>query len=66
MIAEPNCHKRSCKHFLGVKNDGSELTERVYCKAFPDRIPSSIAYGPNDHLKPYPGDHGKQFEQGEP
>jgi len=65
MIMEPNCFKRSCKYFLGVKNDGDESTERVYCTAFPDKIPDAIAYGDNPHRKPYPGDHGIQFEKAE-
>jgi len=50
MIMEPECHKRKCGHFIGVKNDGSELTEHVYCKAFPNQIPDKIAYGKNKHL----------------
>ncbi len=52
MIAEPNCHKRKCKHFIGVKSDGLELNERVYCEAFPDKIPDKIAYGNNKHIIP--------------
>ena len=52
MIAEPNCHKRKCKHFIGVKNDRLELNERVYCKTFPDKIPDKISYGNNKHNVP--------------
>jgi len=52
MIAEPNCYKRHCKHFIGIKNDGTEINERVYCEAFPDKIPYEIAYGNNKHLVP--------------
>jgi hypothetical protein len=63
MIAEPNCYRRRCKHFIGVKNDGDETTERVVCAAFPDGIPDEIAYGENDHTAPYPGDGGIQFEE---
>jgi len=63
MIITPQCFKRNCKHFLGVKNDGDETTERVYCAAFPDRIPNKIAYGDNLHLTPVEGDHGIQFEK---
>lgn len=55
MLAEPTCHKRKCKHFLGIKNDGDETTERVYCEAFPDRIPAEIAYGDHPHTKPLKG-----------
>jgi hypothetical protein len=45
MIQEPNCWKRHCRNFLGVKNDGDETSERVYCRIYPDRIPDGIAYG---------------------
>jgi len=63
MISEPNCHKRQCKHFIGVTNDGDETTEMVYCTAFPDGIPDVIAYGDNPHLILFEGDHGIQFEK---
>lgn len=58
MLIEPNCFKRKCKNFIGVhgdrdkQNEYREETERVYCKAFSDRIPNEIAYGKNKHLKP--------------
>ena len=52
MIIEPTCFIRNCVHFLGVKNNGDERTERVICKAFPDGIPYEISYGDNKHLKP--------------
>lgn len=64
MLAKPNCSKRNCKHFLGVKNDtNEECNDVVVCTAFPDRIPEEIAYGDNQHTSPFPGDHGIQFEQ---
>jgi len=53
MLKEPDCFRRSCKHFKGVKQpDGTERTEVNYCDAFPNGIPRDIAYGNNDHLKP--------------
>jgi len=53
MLAEPNCYKRKCKHYIGViQPDGTELTETNSCKAFPKGIPDEIAYGNNLHLKP--------------
>jgi len=63
MIAEPKCHIRRCKHYLGVNQpDGTELTERNVCNAFSEGIPYVIAYGNNDHREPYDGDNGIQFE----
>lgn len=56
MIIVPNCHKRKCRNFLGVKQpDGTEATEFVYCLAFPDGIPHEIAYGSNKHTEPLEG-----------
>lgn len=55
MMKEPRCWTRGCKHFIGVKQpDGTEMTERVVCEAFPDGIPDAIAYGPLNHLRPLP------------
>lgn len=45
MIEAPICYHRKCTNYLGVKNDGDEMTEKVICKVYPDRIPSGIAYG---------------------
>lgn len=53
MLLTSNCFKRECKHFIGVEQpDGTELTERVICSAFPKAIPEDIAYGNNEHLVP--------------
>ena len=32
------------------------------CDAFPDGIPKEILDGTVSHMKPYPGDHGIQYE----
>jgi len=46
MLAEPNCFKKRCEHYLGViQPDGTELTEVCNCKVYPDGIPDDIAYG---------------------
>ena len=56
MLKSPNCYKRKCKHFRGViQPDGTEITEKVACDAFPEGIPDSIAYGDKKHLKPIKG-----------
>ena len=66
MLATPNCYTRKCKHFQGVKqDDGTEASEIVVCKAFPEGIPPVIAYEDNKHLEPFKGDHGIQFEEQE-
>ena len=55
MLAEPNCWKRRCKHYIGVvQPDGTEMTETNSCKAFPKGIPAEIAYGNNRHLSKHP------------
>lgn len=58
MIAESKCHKRGCLHFIGVINDGTEETERVVCKAYPNGIPNDIAYGTNKHSEIQPDQLG--------
>lgn len=63
MLAQPRCSARHCKHLLGARNDGQEYNERPICAAFPDGIPEEIAYGDNLHTRPYPGDHGIQYER---
>ena len=53
-----SCKLRECIH-LG-KLDLTIFNWR--CKAFPDGIPREIGFGDNDHTKPYPGDHGIQYQ----
>ncbi len=43
-----------CKHF-NKRGRGS-------CPAFPNGIPGRILLGTIDHVNPYEGDHGIQFE----
>lgn len=68
MLLEPNCYRRHCKYYRGVKNDSipfNEAEERNFCAAFPDRIPGEIAYGDNDHSKPLEGQGNDiTFEKG--
>ena len=60
MLSQPFCHKRKCVHYLGVKqDDGTEMTEINYCKAYPDGIPDEIAYGEFPHDEVYPGQTGE-------
>jgi len=55
MIVECNCSKRNCRWYQGLIYKKPEYTENDIqnstdgfsnlCKAFPDGIPSKIAYG---------------------
>lgn len=52
MLLTPNCYIRNCKYFQGAKRLGiTEDTEVVYCDAYPQGIPSDIAYGDDLHLE---------------
>lgn len=72
MIQEPNCRKRGCLFFTGLKFDEvAEETESPgdavpTCIAFPAGIPDAIAFGANTHTKPYKGDGGIRFERSVP
>lgn len=51
MITEPQCSKRKCKHFQGIiQPDGTEMSERPACEAYPNGIPDMIAFGEDLHL----------------
>jgi len=55
MLPAPNCYKRKCRHYLGIRWFGNtEASENNYCEAFPGGIPAEIAYGENKHLRPLP------------
>ena len=58
LVFSPVCNL--CKYFsvLGTIDKGIHI-----CTAFPNGIPDEIWRGENKHTKPYPGDHGIQFEQ---
>ena len=50
MRGTPKCFSRRCIHFTGaIQPDGTELTERVVCSAYPNGIPNSITRGDDDH-----------------
>ena len=55
MIAPSNCYERKCAWYLGISQpDGTEMTERHYCAAFPDGIPEDITDGDNKHTEVQP------------
>ncbi len=50
MIDRPRCHERDCINLRGVTKDVPEIRQRPICLAFPEGIPSDIAYGDDLHL----------------
>ena len=56
MLATAKCYIRHCRFYRGIiQPSGDELSETNACVAFPDGIPSDIAYGDNPHDKPVDG-----------
>lgn len=53
-LKEQKC--MSCKHYIV---DESYIPT---CKAFPERIPREIFADEVEHIKPYTGDNGIQYE----
>lgn len=54
LLSAPNC--LICKHFYRTSDHKSG------CKAFLDKTPLEMIEPELDHLNPYPGDNGIQFE----
>jgi hypothetical protein len=53
MLATCKCYTRHCKNYQGIiQPDGTEMSEKNACRAFPDGIPDYIAYGEIIHDKP--------------
>ena len=66
MLIIPQCYFNKCEHYLGTENKSEpfdESKEFNCCEAFPEGIPDEIAYGDNDHTKPFNGDNGIQFSK---
>lgn len=52
MIRPPKCYERGCKHYLGVSQPkNTEKGEKPVCVAYPDGIPTDIAYGDDPHTE---------------
>jgi hypothetical protein len=62
----PAIRCQGCRHLEGSvyrQLDRDLEGDTVFtCEAFPEGIPVPIANGSFDHIVPYPGDHGIQFE----
>jgi len=56
----------NCKHLgtdeIEIKEDDMEAIYLPTCAAFLRGIPREIRTNEVDHTKPFPGDHGIQFE----
>lgn len=63
IIIPPNSQCRSCRHFIGVEQpDGTEMSERLVCRAFPEGIRDAIVANMVSHRQPIAGDGGIQWE----
>ena len=68
MMPPVNRACETCKHRRGIvlldAPEGLEAAARLVCDAFPKKpgVPDDLAFGKNPHTKPYPGDHGIQWE----
>ena len=52
MLSISECNERNCVHFLGViQPDGTEISERYVCEAYPNGIPDDITNGYDLHLE---------------
>ena len=63
MIPAPRCSVRKCRHYQGFRSVRPEQAETdvnnaPVCPAFPEGIPSEIAYGDNLHSVRMMGQHG--------
>jgi len=58
MTSRPAFQCELCAHFRSPLDGAAERS----CDAFPERIPGEIWAGRADHRKPFPGDHGIQWE----
>lgn len=56
---------RQCSNCVNLSNAVNK-EGRPVCMAFPDGIPEEIITGDADHSKPYPGDHGFQYDPIDP
>ena len=64
MVTIPWC--MYCKHVGEERKTRANGEPYLPCAAFPDGIPDEILSDRIKHDRPYPGDHGIQFEDAVP